>query len=221
MKIGTSLLPSTARPHNRREHVPQISDSRWLISSNIGERGVRGLLSADVHLRGFGPTTSLSRRTFAVVGNYPITPGVAPGGIRLRIRGLPFQTTEAELRSFFRDFQVAEEHENGGVHLVRGVDRRPTGHAFVHFHTEEEAIRAKEDLHLQFLYPPDAGADTGFRRPYRVEIFEDFPTRVVVRESWEPGDVEEEKLRDEARKSMVGARHVDKERFKEMTKKSH
>lgn len=143
-------------------------------------------------------------------------PGIAYSGaqvgapLRLRLRGLPFHATVAEVHSFFNGFQVSARGGPKGkpVELLRGKGR-PIGQAFVYFDDVEEAMRAKDALHRQ----PWGLVGT---RLYRVDVLEDFIGRAIVYEEDSAGDIDPEKLLDKTRKGMVGARHKEKEQMKEM-----
>ncbi len=58
----------------------------------------------------------------------------------VRLRGLPFSATEADVYNFFERSSV-RPMENG-VHVVIGRDGRVTGEAYVQFSTEEDAKKA-------------------------------------------------------------------------------
>ena len=47
-------------------------------------------------------------------------------------------------------------------------------------------------------------------RVYRLEVLEDFRGRALVTDEDFPGDIVEEDLRDEVRKSMVGLKYKEK-----------
>mmetsp|Transcript_159676 Transcript_159676/g.512369 ORF Transcript_159676/g.512369 Transcript_159676/m.512369 type:complete len:191 (-) Transcript_159676:56-628(-) len=134
------------------------------------------------------------------------------GGLpRLRFRGLPYTATTAEIRAFLTGFRLAESGERGGaaVELLRGMRGRPSGQAFAYFEDATEAMRAKDALHRR----PWSVQGTSV---YRVEVLEDFQGRVLVSEEDSPGDVTEERLRDKARKSMVGNKYRDAAQRKEV-----
>lgn len=56
----------------------------------------------------------------------------------LRMRGMPYSATAAEVTAFFKGFEVAKD----GVFMMSHADGRPTGEAFVEFVDEETASRA-------------------------------------------------------------------------------
>lgn len=58
----------------------------------------------------------------------------------VRLRGLPFNTTQESVMQFFQGFQIP----NGmmGIHMVLGPNGRPNGEAFVEFGAEEVADAA-------------------------------------------------------------------------------
>lgn len=57
----------------------------------------------------------------------------------LRMRGLPFKATEADIMAFFEQSEV--HVQEGGVHICKGHDGRVTGEAYVGFDSEEDARR--------------------------------------------------------------------------------
>ena len=130
---------------------------------------------------------------------------------RLRLRGLPFHATAFDIEGFFRGFRLAPGAHNGSaVEILRGHGRRPTGQAFAYFEDVLEAMRAKDELDGH----PCCVVGS---RVYRLEILEDFRGRVVITDEDVPGDIEEQAVRDEVRKSMVGLKHrekLDMKRFK-------
>mmetsp|Transcript_14871 Transcript_14871/g.32113 ORF Transcript_14871/g.32113 Transcript_14871/m.32113 type:complete len:174 (-) Transcript_14871:93-614(-) len=135
----------------------------------------------------------------------------ASGMPRLRLRGLPYNATANEVRAFFAGYQLAStgEKSSSPIEIVRGVGGRPTGQALAYFEDAVEAIRAKDALHKRPWCV--MGTDV-----YRVEILEDFRGRTLVTDEDTPGDVTEEKLRDAARKSMIGNTYRDREQMKQM-----
>merc|ERR1711879_1025138 len=108
------------------------------------------------------------------------------------------------------EFQLAAAGETGpAVQLVKGRNNRPSGQAFAYFEDVTEAMRARDALHKRpFCLRGNS--------VYRVEVLEDFNGRGMVKEEDCPGDVEEENLRDKARKSMVGVKYKEKEQRKEV-----
>ncbi|EUD66241.1 hypothetical protein C922_03436 [Plasmodium inui San Antonio 1] len=68
---------------------------------------------------------------------------------RLKLRGLPFDATEEEIKTFFKNFQLAKV--GYPIHIIRGVKNKPTGQAHVYFDDEEEARKACETLNRKFL----------------------------------------------------------------------
>ncbi|CAA9987137.1 RNA-binding protein, putative [Plasmodium knowlesi strain H] len=68
---------------------------------------------------------------------------------RLKLRGLPFDVGEEEIKSFFKNFQLAKV--GYPIHIIRGVKNKPTGQAHVYFDDEEEARKACETLNRKFL----------------------------------------------------------------------
>lgn len=57
----------------------------------------------------------------------------------LRMRGLPFKATEADIEGFFE--QTGVRVLEGGIHICKGHDGRVTGEAYVEFGSEEDARR--------------------------------------------------------------------------------
>ncbi|KJP85975.1 hypothetical protein AK88_04384 [Plasmodium fragile] len=68
---------------------------------------------------------------------------------RLKLRGLPFDAAEEEIKTFFKNFQLANVAYP--IHIIRGVKNKPTGQAYVYFDDEEEARKACETLNRKFL----------------------------------------------------------------------
>ncbi|XP_020585566.1 heterogeneous nuclear ribonucleoprotein F isoform X1 [Phalaenopsis equestris] len=56
----------------------------------------------------------------------------------LKLRGLPYSATETDILDFFRDYEVNE----GSVHIVRRLDGKVTGEAYVEFVSAEVAKKA-------------------------------------------------------------------------------
>ncbi|KAL8425592.1 hypothetical protein Efla_004427 [Eimeria flavescens] len=69
---------------------------------------------------------------------------------RLRVRGLPFSATKAEIAKFFDGFKLAEPADSA-VTLLTLPDGRPSGQAVVFFSDAEEALRAQRERHMKFL----------------------------------------------------------------------
>ena len=125
---------------------------------------------------------------------------------RLRLRGLPFHATSHDIRGFFQGFRLASDP---AVELLRN-GRRPTGQAFAYFEDVVEAMKAKDALDGK----PCCVVGT---RVYRLELMEDFRGRAMITDEDVPGDIVEEDLRDQVRKSMVGLKYkekLDMKRFK-------
>ncbi|CAE7238968.1 ESRP2 [Symbiodinium natans] len=72
---------------------------------------------------------------------------------RLRLRGLPFSATEADVRAFLQGFELARTADDkGDVEIIRrSVDGLPTGHAFAYFKDWEEACRARREKQRAYL----------------------------------------------------------------------
>eukprot|EP01025_Chloroclados_australasicus_P008929 TRINITY_DN1331_c0_g1_i10.p1 TRINITY_DN1331_c0_g1~~TRINITY_DN1331_c0_g1_i10.p1 ORF type:complete len:672 (-),score=115.69 TRINITY_DN1331_c0_g1_i10:5362-7377(-) len=64
----------------------------------------------------------------------------------LKMKGLPFQCTFAEVRCFFAGYRI----KVGGINFVMHADGRPTGMAFIEFESVHEAIRAMEKDKARF-----------------------------------------------------------------------
>jgi len=64
----------------------------------------------------------------------------------LKLKGLPFQCTFAEVRGFFAGYHI----RMSGINFVMHPDGRPTGMAFVEFESVHEAIRAMEKDKARF-----------------------------------------------------------------------
>uniref|UniRef100_A0A7S1RFB8 RRM domain-containing protein n=1 Tax=Alexandrium catenella TaxID=2925 RepID=A0A7S1RFB8_ALECA len=147
-----------------------------------------------------GHPVRLAVRSIATVGGPP----------RLRLRGLPFHTSEEQLLAFFQGFRLAPGSPRGRpAELLRGLGRRPTGQAFAYFADAAEAMRARDELHGR----PFAAVGG---RIYRAELLEDFEGRAIVTDEDSPGDIEEEALRDKVRRTMVGAKWKEKENQKKV-----
>mmetsp|Transcript_34455 Transcript_34455/g.75204 ORF Transcript_34455/g.75204 Transcript_34455/m.75204 type:complete len:177 (-) Transcript_34455:81-611(-) len=135
----------------------------------------------------------------------------ASGSFRLVLRGLPFSARVPEVERFFREFRTAPLGPGGKTVDILRSRGRPTGRAFIYFDDVVEAMRAKDALHGQpfCLVGPSV---------YRMEVFEDFPGRAIVRDEDSPGDIVREKLLDEMRDDMVGVKYRDKIRSREKVK---
>ncbi|CRG97256.1 RNA-binding protein, putative [Plasmodium gallinaceum] len=68
---------------------------------------------------------------------------------RLKLRGLPFDASEEEIRNFFKNFQLSKQ--GYPIHIIKGAKNKPTGHAYVYFDDEEEARNACKTLNRKFL----------------------------------------------------------------------
>ncbi|GJQ11837.1 hypothetical protein GpartN1_g3628.t1 [Galdieria partita] len=69
----------------------------------------------------------------------------------LRIRGLPFDATAADITSFFGEYRIVP----GGIYFVHNGLDRPKGEAFVQFSSVEErndALEKKDKLHMGSRY---------------------------------------------------------------------
>mmetsp|Transcript_27811 Transcript_27811/g.64209 ORF Transcript_27811/g.64209 Transcript_27811/m.64209 type:complete len:155 (+) Transcript_27811:65-529(+) len=135
-----------------------------------------------------------------------------PSTVRLRLRGLPFFSTRHAVRDFFHEFNIAQG--DSAIELLRDEQNRRTGHALVYFHDVIEAMRARDALHRKAF-------TLRHGEVYRVDVLEDFPGRAVVVEEDLPGDITRERLRDETRKSQVGAQYKEIKRRAESLKRSY
>ncbi|SOV22966.1 RNA-binding protein, putative [Plasmodium sp. DRC-Itaito] len=68
---------------------------------------------------------------------------------RLKLRGLPFDASEEEIKNFFRDFQLTKQAYP--VHIIKGIKNKPTGHAYVYFDDEEEARNACQAMNRKYI----------------------------------------------------------------------
>lgn len=68
---------------------------------------------------------------------------------RLKLRGLPFDASEEEIKNFFQNFQLSKEYNP--VHIIKGMKNNPTGQAYVYFDDEEEARNACKSLNRKFM----------------------------------------------------------------------
>lgn len=59
----------------------------------------------------------------------------------LRLRGLPFSATDADIREFFKDIELSTS-QNAIVIATSPVDRKPTGEAYVEFSSEAAQVSA-------------------------------------------------------------------------------
>ena len=84
---------------------------------------------------GFNPAMGGRGRgaAMASVGPYQSAPR-QPSQWVVRVRGLPFNTTEAQIAEFFHDVHIVAQ----GVHLVYNAQERPTGEAFVEVMSEHD-----------------------------------------------------------------------------------
>ncbi|KAI4837881.1 RNA-binding protein [Plasmodium brasilianum] len=68
---------------------------------------------------------------------------------RLKLRGLPFDVSQEEIKTFFKNFKLSNEEHS--IHIIKGLGNKPTGHAYVYFDDEEEARNACQALNRKFL----------------------------------------------------------------------
>ncbi|VWU52099.1 RNA-binding protein, putative [Hepatocystis sp. ex Piliocolobus tephrosceles] len=68
---------------------------------------------------------------------------------RLKLRGLPFDVSEKEIKIFFKDFKLADEKNS--IYLIKGIKNNPTGQAYVYFDNEIEAKNACQQLNRKFM----------------------------------------------------------------------
>lgn len=64
----------------------------------------------------------------------------------MKMKGIPFQATFAEVRNFFAGYKI----KSGGVSFIMRDDGRPSGMAFIEFSSAQEALRAMEKERHQF-----------------------------------------------------------------------
>lgn len=64
----------------------------------------------------------------------------------LKIKGVPFKATAADVRKFFAGYRVKHD----GISFIMHADGRPTGMAFIEFETPQEAVRAMEKDRAKF-----------------------------------------------------------------------
>ncbi|KAJ9533303.1 hypothetical protein QJQ45_026353 [Haematococcus lacustris] len=62
----------------------------------------------------------------------------------LKMKGIPFKATAADVRKFFSSFKIK------AVSFIMHADGRPTGMAFIEFETPQEAVRAMEKDRAKF-----------------------------------------------------------------------
>jgi len=70
-----------------------------------------------------------------------------PPGASVRMRGLPFRATNAEIESFFQGFQLMQD----GIEIIAGADGRATGEGLAHFVSAEHARAAVDAKNRQML----------------------------------------------------------------------
>ena len=117
----------------RTDKIPVLSrhpEGLWLKLCDIRDVTVMWL-SRSVEMLKVKPVLVTSIRAFSSDSGLP----------RLRLRGLPFHATAADVRGFFQGFRLAETK---AVELLRGHGRRPTGQAFAYFQDVVEAMKAKD-----------------------------------------------------------------------------
>eukprot|EP00756_Hemistasia_phaeocysticola_P012396 Hpha_TRINITY_DN15191_c4_g3::TRINITY_DN15191_c4_g3_i1::g.128364::m.128364/K12898/HNRNPF_H; heterogeneous nuclear ribonucleoprotein F/H len=71
------------------------------------------------------PLMTALRSGLASLGTTP----VMPGDVVVKMRGLPYSSTELDIANFFNGISIAQQ----GIHLVMTHDDRPSGEAFVEF----------------------------------------------------------------------------------------
>lgn len=76
----------------------------------------------------------------------PAKKGPPPDGLVLRVRGMPFTSTQPDVLAFFASYDLT-----GRVVMKQGWDGRPTGEAFVEFTSQAEANRAYNDLNFAVM----------------------------------------------------------------------
>jgi RNA recognition motif-containing protein len=81
---------------------------------------------------GGGKGGGMIGRGHQIQNNYnapPVRPEAPPGGVRVRLRGLPFNATQGDVAGFLAEFNVRAEN----VMMETGSDGRPTGQAYLCF----------------------------------------------------------------------------------------
>eukprot|EP00933_Yihiella_yeosuensis_P062182 TRINITY_DN65129_c0_g1_i1.p1 TRINITY_DN65129_c0_g1~~TRINITY_DN65129_c0_g1_i1.p1 ORF type:complete len:203 (-),score=35.23 TRINITY_DN65129_c0_g1_i1:120-677(-) len=158
-----------------------------------------GLTFRGGSLSSSAPAAPASLRHFAAESGVP----------RLRLRGLPFAATAADVAGVFKDFRLAPGSPAGqSVEVLRGHSSRPTGQAFAYFVDVAEAMKAKDAINGQPCFAVGSNL-------YRLEVMEDFKDRrVIITDEDAPGDITEEGLRDKVRRSMVGKEYAEKAAMK-------
>ncbi|XP_026479530.1 heterogeneous nuclear ribonucleoprotein F-like [Ctenocephalides felis] len=70
----------------------------------------------------------------------------------VKLRGLPWSSTEEDIAKFFCDCEI--EGGTNGIHLVMSIDNRPTGEAYVEFASTEDLTKAlaKDRNHMGNRY---------------------------------------------------------------------
>ncbi|CAD2111994.1 RNA-binding protein, putative [Plasmodium vinckei] len=68
---------------------------------------------------------------------------------RIKLRGLPFDVSEDEIKNFFSAFKLS--NQKNPIHIIKGIKDKPTGHAYVYFDDSEEARNACQHLNRKFL----------------------------------------------------------------------
>eukprot|EP01135_Chromosphaera_perkinsii_P006644 Nk52_evm46s554 gene=Nk52_evmTU46s554 len=105
--------------------------SKSELQSRLGSHTVRGGKSGQSHGRG-GNKGGEGKVAGAKLS--------AASGCTLKMRGLPYSATTADIVDFFADFGV----DASAVTIGTNHSGRPSGEAFVVFSTPEDALRAKE-----------------------------------------------------------------------------
>lgn len=70
-----------------------------------------------------------------------------PAGTTVKMRGLPFRVSPAEVLSFFTGFDVVPDT----LHMGSDAMGRPSGEGWLSFSSEEEAARAARERNRQYL----------------------------------------------------------------------
>jgi len=125
---------------------------------------------------------------------------------RLRLRGLPFDTTKEQLVQFFSSFKLLEDERlNPPVDLITHSDGRPTGQAMVYFGETTEALRAQRALHRTFLKNRWIEMYVDHREPPWVGSWRCFHQLTgVALTNWSPPSLESENPSASAASSSAG-----------------
>ena len=105
--------------------------------AQMQRRYVEVFVSSEAELQG---ATRAGQTTARMTGEDAEYQGV------VRMRGLPYSASKADIEDFFRDLKIMD----GGVHICMGRDGRPSGEAFIEFTKESYATDALQ-LHKAYM----------------------------------------------------------------------